>query len=231
MKLARIAYRQADAPSNMATDQWMLSLLDDERATVFRSYGWSYPAFTFGYTQRWTEVTAQYPVDGIEWCRRPSGGGIVDHRNDWTYALAIASRCKLGMLPPLELYRSVHQALSGALQKFGVDSEMYEPENYQENPAACFERPSPCDVVFRGTIRKIAGAALKRTKGGVLLQGSVDRGCIGNLSGEQLEAGFIEGLIAGAFLDTATVSIELPEKLFGIPLIDQFRSDAWNRRR
>ena len=231
MKLARIAYRRADAPTNMATDQWMLAMLDDERGIVFRSYGWQYPAFTFGYTQRWAEVTAQYPLDGVEWCRRPSGGGIVDHRNDWTYALAISGQCELGQRSPLDLYRSVHTALSDALRSLGVNSEVYEPQEHHDNPAACFERPSPCDVVFQGTVRKIAGAALKRTKAGVLLQGSVDRACIGDVSSEPLEDRFMTGLVKSCSLETMIETIDTPEKAPGIPAIDQFRSDAWNRRR
>ena len=72
-----------DAATNMAIDA---SLLDSTPAgvAVLRHYGWSEPAITFGYTQRVEDVRNTVDTD-LTLCRRITGGGIVDHRNDWTY--------------------------------------------------------------------------------------------------------------------------------------------------
>lgn len=231
MKLARLPYRIADAPTNMAVDLWMLSRIDRETVVLFRNYGWSQPAFTFGYTQRWAEVCPRIPGESTDCCRRPSGGGIVDHRNDWTYALAISSRCSLGKLSPLDLYRSVHLILSECLIGFGINCDLFEDDHSASSPVSCFERPSPYDVVFKGTARKIAGAALKRTKAGVLLQGTVDRACLSGIPLDAFESRFVGMLIESETFDPEVESIEFPEPLTDIPCMQEFRDETWNRKR
>ena len=229
MKLVRLPYREADAPTNMAIDFWMLSKIDREHGVWFRSYGWERPAFTFGYTQRWDEVSTRIPLEGIECCRRPSGGGIVDHRNDWTYALAISPSCHFGRQRPLDLYRMIHQALTDTLKTFGIDCGLYETDD-PDNPVSCFERPSPFDVVFHQSTRKIAGAALKRTKAGVLLQGSVDRATIPDIDDKELEGRFIRALMISGELDSQEV-IEFPGDPETFTAVKEFRDPDWNHRR
>ena len=229
MRLVRFPYRKADAPTNMAIDFWMLSKVNQEHGVWFRSYGWESPAFTFGYTQRWHEVSARIPQAEVECCRRPSGGGIVDHRNDWTYALAISPVSRFGKQRPLNLYRMIHQALTDTLKTFGIDCALYETDD-PNNPVSCFERPSPFDVVFRQSTRKIAGAALKRTKAGVLLQGSIDRATISGVGDDDLESGFIHSLVVSGALD-GPESEEFPGNPETFARVKEFRNPTWNHRR
>ena len=73
---------QSDGPENMALDQWLAETCD---APVLRRYRWTPGGGSFGYCVK----TADLPASGLKWVRRWTGGGIVDHRADWTYTLFV----------------------------------------------------------------------------------------------------------------------------------------------
>jgi lipoate-protein ligase A len=195
MKLQVLPARLDSAAANMAADFLMLRRYPgpESASARFRAYGWHRPAFTFGYSQKIDWVRAQLPSDaeGAELVRRPTGGGLVDHREDWTYALVIPRGHALEKVRAVESYRLVHEALRTALATSGqpaVLQERGEPalEAESENgqpagcamakaPTVCFTRAELYDVVDVKTGEKIAGAAQKRTKEGLLFQGSVRR--------------------------------------------------------
>lgn len=50
------------------------------------------------------------------------------------------------------------------------------------------------DVLLKNTGKKIAGAALKRTKSGTLLQGSIDKISLGAVCWKRFEEDFIKAL-------------------------------------
>lgn len=231
MKLIRLPHRIDDAPTNMAIDSWMLSMLDQTQVILFRSYGWVNPAFTFGYTQKIAEVIPRFSSNPIEFCRRPSGGGAVDHRADWTYALAVYSGSSLGRIPPLDLYKQIHTALSESFTEEGVTSELFIPQDSRGEPVACFDRPSPFDVVLAGGTHKIAGAALKRTKKGVLLQGSVDRALLKGMDWQALEDRFIQKLSSLGNPEPVIVDMDFPENSTFLKTFISFKQREWNFRR
>ena len=105
----------------MANDFLLLQRYPEPTVPRFRHYGWRAPAFTFGYGQKIAFVRDQLPPDEtFDLCRRPTGGGIVDHRDDWTYALVIPRGHALEELRATFSYRAVHEALAAALQIQGV---------------------------------------------------------------------------------------------------------------
>ncbi len=183
--------RADSAAANMAADFLLLRRYPTERRghARFRAYGWHRPAFTFGYSQKIAWVLGQVPADadGAELVRRPTGGGVVDHREDWTYALVLPRGHALEAGRAVESYRAVHAALASALGACGqaaVLKERCEPaEGGSEEetcaaargPTVCFVRPELYDVLNSATGAKIAGAAQKRTKEGLLFQGSIWR--------------------------------------------------------
>ncbi|MGH8021640.1 MAG: lipoyl protein ligase domain-containing protein, partial [Opitutaceae bacterium] len=84
--------RSAVAAENMAIDFLLLKRYPHEDAARLRHYGWRRPAFTFGYSQKIEFVRERLPhgeAGELDLARRPSGGGLVDHREDWTYALVL----------------------------------------------------------------------------------------------------------------------------------------------
>ncbi|MBK8479279.1 MAG: lipoate--protein ligase family protein [Opitutaceae bacterium] len=187
MTLDVLPVRTANAPENMAHDFLLLQRYPRPAAARFRHYEWRGPAWTFGYSQKIAFVRPQLPADARDLCRRATGGGVVDHTDDWTYALVIPRRHPLYDARATESYRLVHEALASALVAQGVPAELEkrvatadeaEPAAGMGAPPAgpagvCFQRAEIFDVVHRASRAKIAGAAQKRNKNGLLLQGSI----------------------------------------------------------
>ncbi len=178
--------RSDSAAANMAADFLLLKRYPARDHARFRAYGWHRPAFSFGYSQKIAWVRSALPSDaeGAELVRRPTGGGLVDHRDDWTYALVLPRGHALEAARALDSYRAVHAALAGALRACGQPAALKdrcekpaEGENCSAaaGPSVCFTRPELFDVIHPDTGQKIAGAAQKRTKDGLLFQGSVLR--------------------------------------------------------
>jgi lipoate-protein ligase A len=176
MTLDVLPERTAGAAENMATDFLLLQRYPREKAAVFRHYGWRAPAFTFGYSQRIAFIREQLPpAASFDLCRRPTGGGLVDHRDDWTYSVLLPRGHPLEEVRATQSYRAVHEALAGTLGAVGVDAVLKPAaEPASGGPAGvCFERAELYDVVHARTGAKIAGGAQKRSKRGLLFQGSV----------------------------------------------------------
>lgn len=184
MNLEVLPTRTSGAAENMAVDFLMLQRYP--RATVprLRHYEWRGPAFTFGYAQKIAFVRAALPATDTppDLCRRPTGGGIVDHREDWTYALVIPRGHPLEEQRAAQSYRAVHDALAAALRAQDVPAIVKDRCDPPAEPGAacaasgvCFQRAELYDVIHSGTGEKIAGAAQKRNKHGLLFQGSIWR--------------------------------------------------------
>lgn len=182
MHLHLLPTRTGGAAENMATDFLLLQRYPHEKVARFRHYEWRGPAFTFGYAQKIAFVRDELPSEGrFDLSRRATGGGIVDHRDDWTYALVIPRGHPLEEIRATTSYREVHEALAAALRAQGVAAvtkpRVEIPSPSDDAPAAgpgvCFQRAEIFDVVHGHTEEKIAGAAQKRNKHGLLFQGSV----------------------------------------------------------
>ena len=92
MRLEVLPERTGGAAENMATDFLMLQRYPTEGVARYRHYHWRSAAFTFGYSQKISFIRGQLPPgETFDLCRRPTGGGLVDHRDDWTYSLVIPS--------------------------------------------------------------------------------------------------------------------------------------------
>lgn len=201
----------AGAAENMAIDFLLLQRYPDGGVPRFRHYGWRAPAFTFGYGQKIAFVREQLPAgETFDLCRRPTGGGIVDHRDDWTYALVIPRGHALEELRATFSYRAVHEALAEALRSLGVAAMLKPAADIEEEPGlgVCFQRTEIHDVVHSQTGVKIAGAAQKRNKHGLLFQGSIARAAISNAGFEwdEFEERFATALTAALGQEKANVA-------------------------
>jgi lipoate-protein ligase A len=243
MNLEVLPTRISGAAENMATD--FLLLQRYPRAVPrFRHYGWRGPAFTFGYSQKIAFVReALAKVEPpFELCRRATGGGIVDHRDDWTFALVIPRGHPLEELRATQSYREVHEALAAALRAQGVAAVtkpcVDEPasEGAGAGPAGvCFQRAEIYDVVHERTGEKIAGAAQKRNKHGLLFQGSLWRPAAGaggaTVDWDRFEAEFVARL--AVTLDSEAQPTPWPDfhedELSG--LVDQYSATEWTEYR
>lgn len=155
-----------DGFGNMAVDDW---LLETAEAPVLRIYGWSGGWGSFGYFVPSADAARSLP--GLQRVRRRTGGGIVDHREDWTYTVVVPRNEKLANLRGGDSYRFVHAALARALGRVGIAVGMAAGQG----PVAggeCFVRPADHDLLDEEG-RKIAGAGQRRAASGLLHQGSL----------------------------------------------------------
>jgi lipoyl(octanoyl) transferase len=157
-----------DPAANMAWDEALLEAAALAARPLLRFYGWATPAATFGYSQRYADVATWTSLRPL--LRRPTGGGLVPHATDWTYALILPPQHPWYALKAVESYRTVHDWLRRALARLGVDAQLA-PETIATGPGQCFLGAEPSDVLWRS--RKVAGAAQRRTRAGLLIQGSV----------------------------------------------------------
>jgi lipoyl(octanoyl) transferase len=159
---------QGDSAFNMALDEALVEALPRIGQPVLRFYGWVEPAATFGYFQRYAEVERWTRLRPL--IRRPTGGGLVPHEADWTYSLAIPASHESFGLTAIESYRRMHAWIQAAFASLGIETELA-PVDQVAGPGQCFVGCARFDVLWRG--QKIAGAAQRRRREGLLIQGSV----------------------------------------------------------
>ena len=157
----------------MALDEALLEAVSRLGRPVLRFYGWTEPAATFGYFQKYADVERATPLRPL--IRRPTGGGIVPHDADWTYSLAFPPGHEWHSLKAGESYRRVHAWIQRAFAKLDVATELaptrHSPLVTRHSSRGCFTGHEKSDLLWHG--RKIAGAAQRRNKLGLLIQGSV----------------------------------------------------------
>jgi lipoate-protein ligase A len=214
----------ASAALNMAIDE---ALLEDATVPSIRFYRWHSPALSFGYFGRFIDVAIH--ASGRDLVRRWTGGGMVFHGEDLTYSIVIPCDHSAFGESSMAVYERIHRALADAWNEIGKHAHLAESMQRVDRtlerglPAAsCFANPVRSDVMIDG--RKIAGAAQRRTRRGLLQQGSIQ--------GVELESKFAERFVQalsancgqryidGRILDRA---YELAER--------KYATDAWLRQR
>ncbi len=152
----------------MAFDEALLEALPRLGQPVLRFYGWTEPAATFGYFQKFSEVETVTLLRPL--IRRPTGGGVVPHDADWTYSLAFPTGHEWYSLRAEESYRRAHAWIQAAFTATGTETELAACCK-KSAPGQCFIGHEKHDLLWHG--RKIAGAAQRRNRLGLLIQGSV----------------------------------------------------------
>ena len=155
-------------PENMECDQRMLEVAS---IPTLRVYRWAPQWASFGYFGN-ELAAAQALAHKRNWVRRPTGGGVVDHDEDWTYSLAIPSGHELAQLRGSASYHFIHQALCAALNQEGIGEFCLETRQPVASALTCFTSPVTFDVVDASG-EKWAGAGQRRYRHGLLHQGSV----------------------------------------------------------
>ena len=161
---------------HMALDETLVR----ERAgkVTLRFYNWTPgPALTFGYAQFVREVRAQTAAQHFtgKICRRPTGGGVVYHRDDLTFSLIFPSAEK-----PTEIYKNLHGAIQAALTLSGLSAQLFDKKlpasayapSQHHQASACFTNPVENDLM-QANGQKMLGGAIRRFGQTVLYQGSL----------------------------------------------------------
>jgi len=235
--------RTGAAAENMALDFLLLQRYPGPAVPRFRHYEWRGPAFTFGFSQKIAFIRANLPAgEPIDLCRRPTGGGLVDHRRDWTYMLVLPRGHVLYDERAAESYRAVHECLAAALAALGQPAAMKtEGYSYEAGPGLpaealakagiCFQQAELYDVINPANGAKIAGAAQKRNKHGLLFQGSIEKTAVGSVDWDGFSSRFSAALACTLGGEPqATPWPDLNEdEVSG--LIEQYSAPEWNEYR
>lgn len=158
-----------EAPLQMAIDR---ALLETSTVPVLRAYTWARACVTIGYFGPEEEAALAHP--GLPIIRRWTGGGTVLHGEDAPYSLIVPRTAPFASVRPAESYRAIHGILATVLEPElpGVHTAA---ETAPKRSSACFENPVADDLLLGGC--KVAGAGQRRTRAGLLHQGSVQIGC------------------------------------------------------
>jgi lipoate-protein ligase A len=201
------------AALNMAIDEALLGIIS---GPVLRIYQWVAPSVSFGYFERWGPVRAAHPDrDAV---RRWTGGGVVLHGEDFTYSLLIPRASGSGTRAPAESYAIIHGALSRAMGEAGIPA-MAAPWKGEKISQACFENPVMHDVMAGG--RKVAGGAQRRTRTGLIHQGSVQS--------LDLPAGFSGSFAAQLGQSVEVADFEIPVTAYTLA-VEKYSTAAWMER-
>jgi lipoate-protein ligase A len=152
----------------MALDQALLEAAPSLGRAVLRFYSWTERAASFGYFQKYAQVEALTPLRPL--VRRPTAGGLVRHDADWTYSLVFPANHSWYALRATQSYQAAHSWIQRAFSRLGLAVELA-PCRCTSEAGQCFSGHEKSDLLWHG--RKIAGAAQRRTREGLLIQGSV----------------------------------------------------------
>ena len=155
---------------NMSVDELLLEAAPQFGTPLLRTYRWDRPALSIGCSQSYpAEQEARYAI-----VRRPTGGGNVFHDVDLTYTAVIPAGHPIAALDRMESYRIFHEAMLPMLDALGAHAGLKQEESARvdRRTMRCFTSPSRFDVVADDGA-KYAGAAQRRTRNGILHQGSI----------------------------------------------------------
>jgi lipoate-protein ligase A len=167
-------------PEAMAVDE---CLLETAASPVLRVYAWAGDWVSIGYFGEIQRAQQVFPQAAC--VRRWTGGGMVDHRSDWTYSLVLPSCERLTAARGGESYRQIHAALALALVSEGIASSLSGGTG-KTGDVLCFSNPVGHDLVAADGC-KLAGAGQRRTRDGLLHQGSVALPCGSEASRQRAE--------------------------------------------
>lgn len=164
---------------NMATDEALLRSFDPASSLpVLRLYGWNPPTLSLGRFQEAAAVLdlERCRADGVAVVRRVTGGGVIYHGEELTYALV----CAPEQIPPTTSIKDSFRVLTGFLLNFYTRiglAAAYAADVVPEgtrlgaHTAFCFAGKESFDILSHG--RKIGGNAQRRIKGVIFQHGSI----------------------------------------------------------
>lgn len=217
----------------MAVDEYLLK--QPRETPLLRFYKWSEPTVSFGYFSTYAETLACFPQQScssgekLHYVRRWTGGGVVDHRVDWTYTLVIPRGHSLERMRGAGSYRRIHQALGVAMRQHGEQVNLQIDRESEGADPACFRSPVEHDVLDHKGM-KLAGAGQRRTKYGLLHQGSVAKSSVKKDSDEGVvscQSLFVEALAYQREVAEVEIDPMAVEQLMELRYADR----AWLRKR
>lgn len=176
-----IDYEVYDAATNMAIDEAILNAhLAGLVPPTLRFYGWSPPAVSIGYGQKFPEAAASRVREkGFDIIRRPTGGRAVLHLDELTYSFVGSAATTAEVSPDkkvlssniIKAYKQICAGLINGFRNLKVPVELGEGEHAARQMHDCFTATTNADLHYQG--KKIAGSAQLRRQNAVLQHGSI----------------------------------------------------------
>jgi lipoate---protein ligase len=182
--LDKMAWRLVDSGCDsalniMQKDQEMLESLSNRGDCILHLYRWKGVCATYGYFIRPFDFLNREGVlkAQLELARRPTGGGILFHLTDLAFSILVPRDHEIYLLNTLESYATINNRIKESLRALffsSIDPLLLTSDHHLEHPdekSFCMARPTQYDIMIDG--KKIGGAAQRRTKRGLLHQGSL----------------------------------------------------------
>ena len=209
-----------DAAMNMAIDDALLQNVEQGGAPLLRVYGWKRPSISIGYFQSYpAEFESSHDI-----VRRSTGGGMVFHGKDLTFTFVAPPEHSFCKMNATDGYRELHVLIAHALTRIGIACKLQEPKGSTEQ-GACFELPVAHDIMVGK--KKITGGAQRRTKSGLLHQGSLLLPPSLRKSHDELKAALRQGIpVNWVEKQLSEVERDNASRIAR----NKYATDAWNRR-
>ncbi|PCI75266.1 hypothetical protein COB21_05875 [Candidatus Aerophobetes bacterium] len=176
-----------EACLNMQIDKKLLSEVGKRGKPVIHIHRWKAPSATYGYffpLAKHVKEEARGEGSATVLARRPTGGGMVFHAFDISFAVVLPLNFPGISDVTVDNYKWINCAALRAVEKFLSTInpeksnpllsllEKESPKKKEEIGGFCMAKPTVYDVVLENG-QKIVGAAQRRTKEGLLHQGTV----------------------------------------------------------
>lgn len=161
-----------DVYENMACDEVLCEIMPSKY--ILRFFSWKREGITFGFSQRYNNVVSMVSKDYNGWdiTRRPTGGGIVIHKDDITFSFIFYSP---DIFNPLKTYELLHTAIYEEYLSNGISLDIAQGVKSDYNINApimdCFRKPVDKDLLING--KKVLGGALRKFSDYILYQASL----------------------------------------------------------
>jgi lipoate---protein ligase len=135
----------------MQQDQLLIDNLPHQTELSVRFYEWAQPTITYGcFLDPMEYLTA--PIPGFEMVKRPTGGGMLFHVQDFPFTVAVPAAHPKFSANVLENYRFVNEAVIRALQEVMGDMPLKLIEKSQDSGFSqfCMATPTRYDIMLQG---------------------------------------------------------------------------------
>lgn len=160
---------------NMEEEAKALEALSSDSLPSLRFYEWDSPSITYGYfVDPWEYFNSEgIEKEGVSLARRPTGGGIILHLFDLAFSILVPAHHPFYSLNSLSSYQMINSKVLRAINKAVPTAFSFELEPCKKPVAGgfCMAKPTCYDLLIAG--KKVGGAAQRKTKKGLLHQGSI----------------------------------------------------------
>jgi lipoate-protein ligase A len=201
-----VGFGAYDAHLNMALDTHLLSLCEGGEGYGFlRFYVWTKPTLSLGFFENIGDIdTARARRDGVGIVRRPTGGRVVLHGDDLTYAVILPRGRDHDVT---RAYRMISECIIEGIGLLGPRLVLEKGSGAKTDVRSkpCFISTSRYEVTYGG--RKLVGSAQRVGERAVLQHGSIPLGRSCLAVADYMNCGYPERTSLRRAIEAATCSL------------------------